>query len=157
MKIKLSMSKALTQSDIAKYWKKDIAHKYKKYGHVLARQSSGGETVVTEIGGKVETQNVTKSTDMIVTNPGGEKYVIDIDKFKKRYSGPSPDAHDQKYSATGTCYAFGYKGPSLQFIASWGEPMILNSGDYLCSITFEPNGDIYRIEKQAFLDTYRRV
>lgn len=59
---------------------------YKKQGEVRAQIAIGGEEVVTTLAdGTVETKNQANPGDAIITNPGGEEYIIKGEKFAKRY------------------------------------------------------------------------
>ena len=155
MKIKLSLSGARSQKEMTDIWNNGVPKKYSKYGTVLARLAKDRTKIITTVNGKVETQNHAEPGDVIVTNPGGEQYVLSKEKFKDRYTGPSLRSDDTSHKANGSCYAFKYAGEPLSFMAAWGEAMILNPGDYLCSPTKEADGDIYRIEGSVFPKTYR--
>lgn len=154
MEVSLSIS-LLTQDQMAEVWRKLKPKKFKKFGSVRAKIAIRPTKVVTSIKGTVETTNVAEAGDVIVTNPFGEKYVLKKDKFLQRYSGARLTEFDQEFEAKGFCFASVYTGTDLEFVASWGEKMILNTGDYLCSITKEAKGDLYRIEKDAFKETYK--
>ena len=130
--------------------------KYNKFGSVLARLAKEGEIINTVIDGVVETKNKAKKTDVIITGPENEEYIIDFNKFNARYIGPNLSYKNRVYSAVGHCYAVKWTGESTSFVASWGEKMIINDGDWLCSPTKIPDGDLYRIEKNVFNKTYEK-
>lgn len=44
--------------------------------------------------------------------------------------------------------------PAGQFIASWGSAMVIEAGDFL-AMPFPSAGEIYRIARSAFMETYR--
>ena len=144
----------MNQEKLATYFKKP--QKYQKFGTVKARLAVPGENVVTTIDGKQETRNTAKANDMIITGSSDEQYIISLKKFLERYKGPSPSMKIQTYEAVGFCYAVEWKDKPAQFDASWGEHMIIEPGDMLCSTTEIPNGDLYRIEKNTFGKTYRK-
>ena len=128
---------------------------YKKFGDVSAVQAQKTTPVVTIIDGVEETKNVANPGDWIVTGAKGEKYVIKDETFRKRYK---PSSKHGVYSPIGEAYAFEYKGElgkSINFPAPWGEMMLMNVGDFLASPSKEVNKDIYRIEREAFISTYR--
>jgi hypothetical protein len=62
----------------------------------------------------------------------------------------------RQYPANGSCHAFEYEGQAFAFEAPWGERMIVNPGDYIATPTIGSD-DIYRIERNAFLATYREA
>jgi hypothetical protein len=145
-----------TQEELADYFVSP--RHYKKFGVVDARWAIPGEWVATFLdGGKFETANRAGSDDVVVKNPGGEHYIISADKFRKRYRGDDLDQDYQSYRAVGTTYAVEWTEPPAQFKAAWGEMMIIDHGDMLCSPTRVPDGDLYRIEYNAFAETYKEI
>lgn len=135
---------------------RELGHirRYEKFGQVKARQATELERVETIIDGIVETTNAAKPGDWIITGVKGEHYVLTDEKFKSRYRHVAKDI----YEATGFCWAVKYDGPSFTFEAPWGEQMVCNKHDYICSTTYDDDQgdkDVYRIERQAFLATYR--
>lgn len=130
---------------------------YQKTGEVEARIAKTGEMIATVIDGEIETINYALDGNVVVKNPSGEEYILTRGKFDSRYRGPEPDDEYQTYEATGTTYAVEWTHGPGEFKASWGEMMIINDGDYLCSVTKAPDGDLYRIEAEAFATTYREI
>lgn len=135
----------------------DAVHKgtfrsYNKYGQVKAMKVLQPTKVVTVIDGKTETTNMANVGDYIVTGARGEQYVLTAAQLAKRYQHVKGDV----YNAVGHCYAIKYKGKKFSFRAPWGEDMICEPNDYICSTALDGT-DVYRIEKTAFLSTYRRM
>ena len=154
MKVSLSAVK-LSQKEVQKLFKehKDPAKKYKKVGTVVARAASEGEKIDTVIDGVKETTNTAHKGDWVVTGPKGEEYIISGEKFDSRYKATDKP---NVFKATGVCYAIEYRGLAFQFDASWGERMIMKSGDYLASLS--PTGsEPYRIEREVFHKTYKEA
>ncbi len=147
--------KTYSQDSLVKYFT-DPQH-YKKIGTVEARLARKGEMIATVIDGKIETINHAGADDVVVKNPSGEEYILAMPSFTKRYRGPEPSPEYQTFHATGTTYAVEWHHGPATFKASWGEMMIIDDGDYLCSVTEEPEGDLYRIEAGAFAETYREI
>lgn len=145
----------MNQETLATYFKNP--QKYQKIGTVKARLAVPGKIVATIIDDKQETKNTAKANDMIVTGSSNEQYILSFEKIMKRYKGPSPSTKDQIYEPTGICYAIQWNNKPAQFDASWGEHMIIEPDDMLCSTSEIPNGDLYRIEKNAFAKTYRKL
>ena len=141
-----------TQTDIASFF--HYPKQYRKTGHVACRLAEAGEQIVTILDGEIETTNVAQEGDLVVRGPKGEEYILTESKFSSRYSGPAPTGLFQTYEATGTTFAVQWPHGPTRFTASWGETMIINHGDYLCSPTEVPSGDIYRIEREVFEQTY---
>ena len=125
---------------------------YRKFGEVTASKVLVETKVVTEIKGEVETVNIAKPGDFIVTGAEGEKYVLTPEKFESRYKHKVGNV----YTATGGCYAVQYEGIDFAFKAPWGEDMICKDQDYICS-TVLTGDDVYRIERLIFLKTYRNA
>lgn len=128
-----NIRKLLPQDKIVEIFLKGNPKQYHKFGSVKARLAKVGEKIDTIIDGKIETTNMAKENDVIVTGIKGEKYIIKKDKFLIRYKGPNLSSKDKTYEAIGHCFAIKYLGRSVKFKASWGEEMILNKGDYLIS------------------------
>ena len=133
---------------------------YKKKGRVSAEVAVGGEKIETVLAdGTKETINTAEAGDFIVTNPGGEKYIVKLETFNKRYAASNKDG---VYEAKGYCKAI--SNPFLEDVkieASWGE---MQTGDSECMFadTYDPEaktlgGEPYIIEKDAFEKTYAKV
>lgn len=126
---------------------------YKKFAIVEARKATIGEHIVTEINGVVETTNTVKEPSVVVKGMIGEEYIININKFNKLYETSEKELTEsyQPFQAKGEIYAVSYVGEDMEFIAPWGEKMLVCEGDMLNT----KEGDIYRIEKTAFAKTYK--
>src|ERR1700722_3553110 len=103
---------------------------YKKQGTVTARLGSVGEEITTILSnGNSETTNTVKNpTDWIMTNPLGEQYIIEENKFLNRYE---PTSTEGTYQAKG--YSRIMKNPyekDIEIMASWGSPQYGNSECY---------------------------
>jgi hypothetical protein len=148
----LILEYVLTQDDMVKFYD-DIKNEeeiYKKKPLKLKyRIAKKGEKVDTIINGEKETQNVTKDGDYVIIGVKGENYILSPDKVKEKYT-----IVDDETIATKPVKikAKLYTGKDIQFKASWGENMILKSGDYLV----KNNDEYYRIEKDAFVELYVR-
>ncbi len=134
---------------------------FKKQGTVTARLGVVGEKVETVLGNQqYETKNEVKEEgSMVVTNPGGEQYVVKGATFAARY---------EESTTPGTYHAKGYirainnpAGEPIVMLASWGEDQ---NGGADCMIAdvcdAEGNnlkGEPYIIDAQAFATTYKEV
>ncbi len=160
------MSQYLNQEHMARLF--DLEGKdaklYRKAGRVIARYAEAGETILTIVGGKLETLNTASFGDVVVRNvligSAAEQYVMTGETFAKRYK-PWPEAIMRldgfgwiKAEAIGEVFGFVYTGPALKFEAPWGEEMMLEPTDFLVRVGA---GDIYRIEAAAFAQTYALV
>lgn len=130
----------------------DGAPWFVKHALVEAHQLVGDVEVRTVLAsGVVETTRTAHAGSWIVTNPGGEQYVLDPDTFTARYRHVGGD----RYRATGRCRAI--RNPyrdDLTIDAAWGE----QSGDADCWIAVQP-GDPhhpYLIGGDEFAATYRK-
>jgi len=139
----------------------EVALLYKKQGEVRVQIAKGGEEVITMLAeGTTETKNVARPGDAIITNPGGEQYIIDAVKFNKRYE-PKMGA-DGVYVAKGYCRAINNPfGAPITMMASWGE---MQNGAVDCKLadTFDPEtgklgGQPYIIGFKEFSQTYKPV
>lgn len=132
---------------------------YKKQGQVKARPATVGEEITTTLeGGAKETVNTSNEGDWIMTNPGGEQYIISEKKFLSRYEATNESG---VYSAKGYCRAIKNPfGKPIEIMASWGSPQ---TGDERCLIadTCDADGNVggepYLIDADAFTKTYKAV
>ncbi len=138
---------------------------YQRFGKIIYRPAGLDETVLTIVDGRVETINKAEFGDVIVRNmelgSSSEQYIIgDKEKFLSRYDpvGESIniDNHQCGFAkSTGLTEAVEYKGERIEFVAPWGEMMECLDGDYLCILPGEDTDQTYRIEKEAFSQTYK--
>jgi hypothetical protein len=139
--------------------KADKVRLYRKKASVLIRPAVPGEVVETWLDGQRETHNTAKAGDHVVRGTKGELYIIGADALADRYGPPIGAADAQgfrRHVAKGNSYAFRYDGKPFKFVAPWGKDMIVNPGDYIG--TEEIGSDhFYRIEKDAFAETYEEV
>lgn len=101
----------------------------------------------------LETKNVAKPGNYVLSGPSGELYVLKQEKLNKMYTGKPggiiiPEQTPRQVAI--------YNLPTpMKFIASWGEEMIIKPGDYLVK---EPDGSgYYRIAKKEFEQTYNPI
>lgn len=89
-----------------------------------------------------------KAGDVLISGVNQEMYVMSPDKFKKNYTGQigGPVVVDQ----TPRLVAQYQGGQSGEFMASFGDPMQLNQGDYLV----KDGEGFYRIAKEEYEQTY---
>ena len=105
--------------------------------------------VVTITSDGKETHNTANLGDAIISGPSGEKYVVKASSFPKLYVGQiGGPIHPEQNPRNISLYA---GQDSINFIAPWGENMILKSGDYLVK---EGEGKYYRIAKKEYEMTY---
>lgn len=145
------------QQDMIDYFSinKSKAQLYKKFGSVSCRLAVPGEVIVTSLAGQVETQNTATKGDVVIKGVKGEEYILALNKFSARYKVDSPVAEAYRtYEPSATCLAFEYEGEDMQFMAPWGETMVLNRGDYLATTQCDIP-EVYRIEREAFFATYK--
>lgn len=97
-----------------------------------------------------ETENTAKPSDIIMSGPSKENYVLTQEKFNKMYDVGRDYVAIPEQSPRMVAK---YDGPdTVKFKASWGEDMILKPGDYLVK---EPdNKGYYRIAAAEYLQTY---
>lgn len=130
-----------------------------KSATVAARPARPGEVVTTTLAdGTVETSNAAEEGDVLVTNPGGESYLVKGDVFRSRYRATQTPG---VFQARGMVRAVrNPTGGPVTITAPWGEDM---TGDENCWIVeavnaAEPSArttDRYVIGGREFADTYR--
>jgi hypothetical protein len=134
---------------------------YRKQGQVNAKIAEGGEVVITKLAdGTNETKNTANPGDAIITNPGGEQYIIGGEKFAKRYE--PKEGEEGVFIAKGYCKAIDnpWEKP-ITMMASWGE---MQNGQANCKIadTYDSvdkttGGEPYIIGLSEFNLTYKIV
>lgn len=132
---------------------------YSKFAIVEARVAVPGEVIVTETADGIETHNVAIAGDVVVRNGtrAKEQYILSVKKLSARYVPLAQVGGDGvwgKHQSVGKCYAMRYEGPNTEFVASWGETMVLKTGDMICT-TFPDQSEVYRIARSEFEQTYR--
>jgi len=133
---------------------------FKKQGTVTARPGVVGEKVETILGsGQYETKNEVKEEgQMVVTNPGGEQYIIGAEKFSKRYEASETPG---TYHAKGHVKAV--KNPYAEPIvmeASWGEDQHGQANCMIADVCDEngvSDGEPYIIGADEFAATYKQL
>ena len=149
-------------------FKSQTKKNYQKRGEFLWRLAKGGETVLTIVAGKLETIKTTGDDDVIIRNltigSSAELYIIGRSKFESRYEiSPNTFCWIEGVlwnfaTAKGKIESFCYRGPTIEFIAPWGEKMLCEEGDYIARPLGGDNpNDIYRIEKNTFDLTYSEI
>lgn len=122
----------------------------KKTAIVQARQGTVGEVVTTDID---KTTNVVKLDDetgrpgWVVTNPGGEEYVLSDSKFSELYEETDkPGEYAKKaIQLLVPCEK------TVEFEPSWGGSFTIEAGGYF---TIDGYQDIAGIQKDVFKQTY---
>ncbi len=129
---------------------------YAKFARVRAERTyEGGELIETYLAmeNRVETKNVAKAGDWIVTNPGGEKYIVPGDKFAKKYER-ALDLGEGWFKPTGGNQEFVQLKRDMNIIAPWGETQVLKKGAY---VNVTDLTDIYGVAQAEFKDTYKSI
>jgi adenylate kinase family enzyme len=113
--------------------------------------SNQEQPVVTVTSDGKETQNVATPTDVIMSGPSKENYVVKAAKFPKLYQGTmgGPVVPEQSPRLVAL---YAGKAP-VTFTAPWGESMILKPGDYLVK---DGDAGYYRIAKLEYDQTYNK-
>lgn len=114
--------------------------------YLVAPQQTSITTITSD--GK-ETQNVAELNDIIISGPSREQYVIKANKFPKLYVGQIGGPIHPEQSPRNVAVYNGKE--TVNFIAPWGESMVLKPGDYLVK---EAEGKYYRIAKKEYEMTY---
>lgn len=135
---------------------------FEKTAKVKARKAIEGEVIETVLEeGTVETTNTASADDIVITNPGGEEYIIGNEKFTSRYDATEIEG---VFKAKGMARAIDNPtGGDISVIAPWGE--VQNGGpDAKILVAVDPEDpyaeigtDRYIIGGQEFLDTYGPV
>jgi len=134
---------------------------FEKTATIQARVAQFGEVVQTILAnGTVETTDIANEGDPIVTNPGGEEYLIRHENFAHHY-----ETTDQEGVFKAKDLVRAIKNPTgepIRIIAPWGKEM---NGDAECYIVagYDPanpeeiGSDRYLIGAQELADTYASI
>lgn len=143
----------LTQADmidlfqLAGTMKKQILVR-KKQAPVVYEISHCERRVLTKFGEEIETKNIAKPGDYILTGLSGERYVLTPEKFNDRYEIVDAMAIPK----TEQRLAVQWDLDPVEFIADWGEPMVCLTDDYLISPI--DMSEVYRVKESEFIKTY---
>ena len=149
-------------ADILQYGDQSLfsrTDRFAKFSRIQAEPAKAGEVVETILkDGTKETVGVAKAGDMIVTNPGGERYIVSGEKFAKRYEAAA-DLGKGWFKPKGAVQDFRVISRDMIIVAPWGEKQILKEGASLnvTNIKNYANPDIYGVAKGEFADTYKTV
>lgn len=141
---------------------------YQKTANVLWRPTVPGETVITAISGVIETIRTVGMGQIIIRNfdvgKTTELYVVGLNKFASRYKVEEgmhyiiDGINWGLAKAEGRIRSFQWDAEAFTFDAPWGEQMLCNPGDWIAiPYPTKDDLDIYRIEKNAFANTYSVV
>jgi PGDYG protein len=131
---------------------------FRKSAVVQVTIADGGEVIKTKLANAThaETDNIANPGDGIVTNPGGEQYIIRAANLDKRYDHIEGDT----YQAKGMVRAFRNPGiRPVMITAPWGERMRGEPNAWFANV-YDPENpgvlgsDRYIIGAQEFADTY---
>lgn len=125
----------------------------KKTATVHAEQGVIGDVITTDIDKTENTVGVDEfgNSDWVITNPGGEKYVVKDKVFKDTYeqAGDEPGVYSKKaLQLLVPCEK------SVEFTPSWGGSFTVEKGGYF---TINDYNDIAGVKKEAFEQTYEIV
>lgn len=147
------------QIDAVAYFKEHAseAKLFRKDASVIARPAISGETIITSTsGGHEETVKTAGPDEMVITNPGGEEYIIGKEKFDARYELEEGDDDlpqgNKRYRAKGAPLPYIRLDEDVTFTAPWGSPMNIKAGGVLVN---GGDHDVYGIQSEEAAQTYR--
>lgn len=121
-----------------------------KFTRIHARQGYVGEKIITTIAnGLEETKNIVKIDEKtgnpgwVVTNPNGEKYIIEDSVFQEKYE--LDNENPTQYKSKGNPVLATQIDEHIEFTAPWGEIMKIEAGG---SLILNNQNDIYGIQKK---------
>jgi hypothetical protein len=122
---------------------------------VEARQVKETEHLDTILAnGFLETSREVPVGHWIITNPGGEEYAMNDEKFQSRYE----DMGNGKFRAVGVIRCYNNPtGGNVEITAPWGEKQFGDSRCYFATAVdenYEPTKDRYIIGADEFDETY---
>lgn len=133
----------------------DQADTYEKTVVVRATLVTEPRQVATILNGTfLETTVTAQVGQYVITNPGGEEYVLDAEKVRLRYEHISDDL----YKARGKIKAI--RNPfndHVEILAPWGEPQFGEPSCFFAAALEGDGTDRYIIEEEAFFVTYTKT
>jgi hypothetical protein len=142
-------------------------NRYKKFTLVRAKKAAPGTWIITKTSDGFETKNQAKAGDMLVENQTSswEQYLVNEDTFSKKYeiehslekgwATYKPIGEILAHRVSNVDFEFFGELEILEFVAPWGESMIVKPGDYL--VTPPEKNEIYRIAQKEFEETYKQL
>jgi uncharacterized protein (DUF2345 family) len=118
----------------------------KPMSYTVAREP---QRVVTMTSDGKETENTAAQGDVIISGPSGETYVIKAAKFAKLYQGSMGETVIPEQNPRMVAKYTGDQ--TVNFMAPWGESMVLKPGDYLVK---DGDAGYYRIAQKEYQETY---
>lgn len=124
----------------------------KKVTTVKAYRGTPGEVISTAIDATKNVVSIDEKTNKagwVVTNPGGEKYIIKDSTFNEYYEKVSEGVYRKKVTQLLVPCSV-----TVEFVPSWGGTFTVEAGGY-----FTLNGphDIAGIQSDAFEETYEII
>mmetsp|Transcript_7224 Transcript_7224/g.12199 ORF Transcript_7224/g.12199 Transcript_7224/m.12199 type:complete len:176 (-) Transcript_7224:144-671(-) len=164
-----------SQADMCAMWEDRIRSDgslFCKTAQIHAKTAESDTEIVTVINGVEETKVSARVGDIIIQGTEGERYSMGAKMFETRYDFDNPaDADNEglqiegfrKYKPSGKVWAYQLSAeecathlPSNRFMARWGQPMTVMPQDFL-AVPYPLGGEVYRIEANAFSNTYEIV
>ena len=161
-----------SQAETVALWQGPLRHEggvYCKTAQMHAKLALDDGVLETIVDGIVETSKTYEKGDFILHGTQGERYTMAALDFSVRYERNRPTEATEpalveegfkRYQAKGKIWGFEVTEedvqrtfPAAQFIAAWGSPMVIEAGDFL-AMPFPQGGEIYRIKRSAFDNTY---
>lgn len=135
--------------------KKKLVYKYSDIGEAVGMSpmtytvAKKQHRVITNTSDGKETENIAEVGDVIFSGITGETYVIKPTKVVKLYTGK---IGEDIYPEQSPREVMRYEGAQFEFVAPWGENMVVKNGDYI--VKDPVNDGFYRIAKKEFEGTY---
>lgn len=131
---------------------------YAKNVRVRIRRANPGEQIVTSVSdGTEEAVNTAKQNDVVITNPGGEEYILAGKRAMAEYE---PTEEEGTFKSKGMVRAVDNPtGKEVEIDAPWGSKEI-DGEDCKIAAAFDPaqpevlSENRYLIAGQEFRDTY---
>ena len=155
--IEKKMSHVQAKFEVARSMDK-VDH-YTKFKRVQIRPALNGEEITTIVNGEKINNSASKGDFIVKIN--NEEYIITFDTLQLRYVAVEKDSNGnedvyKEYDAIGDCYAFQYSGGGFSFPATWEDIVIVHDGDFIVSLDQYDLDDIYPIEKDKFINLYKK-
>ena len=164
-------SKVMNQDELAEYCATELGGKWKTAKKVawvkILEQANPGQKYTTitrdeNRGDWVETVAIAKEGQYLVQNVYGDahqpddekdpsKWLLSASQIEKNYELPSPIEVGRCYKPVAISRHVLQLNEPISFVASWGSQMNAKTGDWLVKAG---EGDIYRIDKVVFFNTY---
>ncbi|MDF1797198.1 MAG: hypothetical protein P1U63_11750 [Coxiellaceae bacterium] len=118
---------------------------------VRAQPATVGERLKTVVDGCLVTENIARSSDMVVTREGGDHYLLSATKFRRLYRESGTPG---LFKPTARELMSRRVTEDVSFVASWGTRQQIPAGGYILE---DDVGERWGVHEESFNATYQKI